>query len=68
MQTSATMEHDPTLNIRETSFVDYMDGDDDFDGDSLPSKATMDRSLAAKMYIEQHYANLLQTQKERGER
>ncbi len=32
------------------------------------SKATMDRSLAAKMYIEQYYINLVQNAKDRGNR
>jgi serine/threonine protein kinase len=59
------MDNDPTLNINPNA---DLDGDDDFEPDTPPSKATMDRSLAAKMYIEQHYANLLQNQKERGER
>lgn len=33
-----------------------------------PSKQTMDRSLAAKMYIEQYYTTLLQNARERGDR
>ena len=33
-----------------------------------PSKNTMDRSLAAKMYIEQYYTNIIQQAKERGDR
>eukprot|EP01132_Coremiostelium_polycephalum_P004240 gene4240-5308_t len=33
-----------------------------------PSRPTMDRSLAAKMYIEQYYLNVQQSVKERGQR
>eukprot|EP01113_Clastostelium_recurvatum_P005614 TRINITY_DN1250_c0_g1_i1.p1 TRINITY_DN1250_c0_g1~~TRINITY_DN1250_c0_g1_i1.p1 ORF type:complete len:537 (+),score=124.19 TRINITY_DN1250_c0_g1_i1:150-1760(+) len=32
------------------------------------SRATMDRSIAAKMYIEQYYDNLLKSARDRGER
>ena len=58
-------DNDPTLNVNNNSADS---GDDEWVDDGAASKATMDRSLAAKMYIEQHYANLLQTQKERGQR
>lgn len=39
----------------------------DIDG-MHPSKNTMDRSLAAKMYIEQYYTNIIQQAQERGAR
>jgi protein-serine/threonine kinase len=63
------MDNDPTLNINETN-GDSLDGEEyfEFEGETPPSKQTMDRSLAAKMSIEQYYANLIQNQKERGER
>lgn len=42
--------------------------DREIDNGVGPSKQTMDRSLAAKMYIEQYYTTLLQNARERGDR
>ena len=42
--------------------------EEEIDNGIGPSKQTMDRSLAAKMYIEQYYTTLLQNARERGDR
>lgn len=58
-------DNDPTVTVNANSDS----GDDDWSDEGVAaSKATLDRSLATKMFIEQHYANLHQNQKERGHR
>lgn len=58
-----------TFPEREESSSSFSSDDDPPTIDGLqPSKATMDRSLAAKMYIEQYYTNKKQQAKERGDR
>lgn len=53
---------EPSLQLGMESF------EREIDNGVGPSKQTMDRSLAAKMYIEQYYTTLLQNARERGDR
>lgn len=55
------------LETEESSTLRQM-GIETEDNGIGPSKQTMDRSLAAKMYIEQYYTTLLQNARERGDR
>jgi len=66
MATTVT-EEDPTFHVNPNNSADS--DDEFFEPDVLQvSPQTMNRSLACKMYVEQFYSALYQTQKERTEK
>ncbi|KAF2076981.1 hypothetical protein CYY_001690 [Polysphondylium violaceum] len=62
-------DHESVINVGSDEEYDEVEDDTTIINSSDPlSRFTLDKSLAAKMYIEQYYINVQQSVKERGQR